>query len=187
MDIKSKKELALKALENHSKKYELEGAMPAIPKRLKDFWETEEAFEYDGMCFPEGTILPGWEDDSTFRLHLVAPMWDNMLLGFDDAVVGPSGDWNKACNYLPIFVGGFQSEFCIVVKLDDEKCPVGYFEEGNYLNANIADGIHPLSPSLDDFLEELTHLDEVEVEMDMDEDTIKEAFYSESDYYQSME
>ena len=183
MEIKTKTKLALKALKRHLKAYKEEGYNPVIPKRLNDFWETQEAFKFDNLCFPKGTILPGWSDDCTFRLHLVAPIWDNALLCLDDEVVGPLGDWEKAFNYLPIFVGGEQAEFCIVVKLDDDKCPVGYFEESNCLNDDIEDGIHMLSPSLDDFLSKLTQIKEVSCEMEMDKDSIKKSYYPDNDDY----
>ena len=179
---KIKIELALKALENHSKKYARAHEKPVIRERLNRFWSTGEALKFDGFCLSKGTELSGWDEDCTFGLHLVSPRWDSMLLTLDDAVVGPIGDWKSAHNYLPIFVGGEQSEFCIVVKLDDELCPVGIFEEPSCLDDDLVDGICMLSPSLDEFLDSLTQF-EANVKIQQDEETIKQAYYSLDEYF----
>lgn len=47
-----------------------------------------------------------------------------------------------------------------------------------YLDDNNEDGIHKLSPSLDDFLATLTQIKEVNCEMEMDEDSIKKILLS---------
>lgn len=183
MMTKAKKiERALNALDKHIGSYEEEGYHPIIPQRLRNFWKTGEAFQYDGLCLPKRTALPGWEAGSTFRLNIIAPMWDNMLLGLDDGVVGPIGDWEQAYNYLPIFVGGVQADFCIVVQLDQKHCPVGLFEEGfSAENENTPNGIYPLSPSLDAFLATLTNF-EADVAMDLDESSKEEGFLAEDEY-----
>lgn len=134
MNDKTKIKRALNALKNHPKIYKKENIKISIPDRLQVFWKTGEALRYDGLCLPKETRLLGWDNDSTFELRLVSPRWDSMLLTLDDAVVGPIGDWKKAHNYLPLFVGGEQSEFCIVVKIDEPCCPVGLFEEATCLN-----------------------------------------------------
>ncbi len=176
--------LALKALDDHLTTYAEADHAPTIPQRLRDFWATGEAFKYDNLCLPKGTVLPGWDEESTFRLHLMAPRWDNLLVELDDAVVGPEGDWEQAYKYIPIFVGGVQGDFCIVVRLDKPNCPVGLFEEANWddNDEETPDGIYPLANSLDAFLASLTELD-ADVDMDMDETAEKEAYYSEEDLY----
>lgn len=183
MNHKTKIEKALKALDRHVAEYKEQGYEPIIPQRLKDFWKTGEAFKYDKLCLPADTELDGWEESSIFRLYLVAPMWDNMLLALDDGVVGPIGDWDKAYNYLPIFVGGVQGDFCIVVKLDDPKCPVGMFEEASCGDEDegMIDGVAMLAPSLDVFLATLTDLD-ADVDMELDEDMLEEAYLSQEEY-----
>ncbi len=113
-------------------------------------------------------------------------MWDNMALGLDDAVVGPIGDWEEAYKYLPIFTGGVQGEFSIVVRLDDEKCTVGLFEEGNSTqnDEDYTDSVYNLSPSLDEFLKTLVPIESVDAEtecidVELDEESKEDCFKSE--------
>jgi len=163
MDEQKKIAIALAALDEHESVYE----MP-VPERLRRFFRTGDAFTHHKKCFfPDPDVeLPGFATGGSFRLALTVPSWITQAsLGpCDDAIVGPRGDWIHVHKCLPLFALD-QSGF-IVARLDDPKCPIGFFEEGAWNGTASHEGVRPLAASLDEFLVELVTLDEADFETD---------------------
>jgi hypothetical protein len=138
---------ALRELARHEKDFGKK-----IPPRLKDFWKTGEAFQYEGLSIPSAT-LPDYEDKASFQLALAAPSWSAQTnyAGLDDGVEGPRGDWKHCGECVPIF--HVSSSHYIAVKLD-RKCSVGFYNQEHYEDHGdgFNRGLFMLAPSLDEFL-----------------------------------
>lgn len=120
-----KQAAALVACDNHGKDYGV-----TANARVRAFFESGEAWNYNRKCLPPGTELPMMEPGS-FRLCLTLPSWLAHTLDYlDDAVVGPNGDWQAAGQYIPVFHCD-QGKF-IVMRNDDGS--VGWFEEETWSN-----------------------------------------------------
>lgn len=158
MDVQEKIKIALAACKEHEEDFSTK-----VPKQIIEFWQSEDAFQYNRKCLPESTELPGF-DPGSFRLVNTVPSWSKTRL--DDAVVGPDGDWEHAGKYLPLFMAE-QSRY-IVLRLDDPNGAVGWFEEETWDSdaEGYRDGVYMLSNSLEDFLKTLVDLEEAEWETD---------------------
>jgi hypothetical protein len=160
MDNAEKTKIALAACAAHTEEYGTK-----IPDRVVQFWKSGEAFKLDMKCIPDGAFeIPGWGDGSK-RLGLAVPSWPIQAgNALDDAIVGPDGDWEFAKLYLPLFHVE-QSRF-VVVRLDDPKCPVGFYDEECWDSDGdgYKKGVFMLAASLDQFVRGLVDLDEAECE-----------------------
>jgi hypothetical protein len=140
-----------------------------VPARIRDFWKKGEAKKYDGKCIPSGYVkLPGFEKGS-FRLLTTVPSWDvQARVCLDDAVVGVDGEWAGAKQTIPLFLAE-QSRF-VVARLDDPRCPVGFFDEENHTEEDdgYRDGVFPIAKSLDALLQALVSLKQADFEAEQD-------------------
>lgn len=163
MDAQTKQAAARAACDNHETDYAV-----AANSRLRAFYETGEAWSFDRKCLPPGTELPLMEPGS-FRLCVTIPSWLAHTMDYlDDAVVGPSGDWTAAKEYMPVFHCD-QGKF-IVMRNDNGA--IGWFEEGAWNNNSegFRDGVFHLADSLDAFTAGLVDLDEADWETEDDDE-----------------
>jgi len=165
MKEKKKMALALAACAAHEETYGTK-----VPLRLRELWQSGEAFRAHGRCLPPGTSLPGFEVGS-FRLASVPPSWDYLgsMGGLDDAISGEGGEWKDAGSFLPIFL--LEQSRLLVADLEDPSFPVGYYEDATFRSkANGWDrGVYRIAPSLEAFLATLVTLDhaaDFETELD---------------------
>jgi hypothetical protein len=158
-----KQAAALAALDNHQADY---GVAPS--PRARTFYESGEAWKYEGKCMPPGTEIPMMETGS-FRLRVTIPSWLAHTLDFlDDAVVGPDGDWSAAGHFLTLFMCD-QGKY-IVIRNDDGT--VGWFEEETWSSDGdgYRDGVYHLADTLDAFLASLVELDSADWETEQDDE-----------------
>jgi hypothetical protein len=161
VDDREKASIALSALDEHEVVYE----MP-VPERLVRFFRTGDAFTHNKKCFfPDPDVkIPGHASVGSFRLIVTVPSWVSQA-GFgacDESVVGRLGDWIHVHKCIPIFT--LNEHAFIVARLDDPKCPVGYFEERCWNRTASDEGVYALAASLDEFLVELVSLDDADIE-----------------------
>lgn len=165
MNKTQKAQLCVKLLAQEAEKNEKQPST-----RLTTFFQ-KEAFKNDEKCLPATTKVPGHEPGS-FRLVVAPPSWDvaSMFGGLDDAIVGEGGEWTHAHDYVPIFQAANGAH--IVARITDEKCAVGWFEEGSFQknDGGFSNGVFPLADSLDAFLKTLVSLDEADRETESDDD-----------------
>ena len=150
MDQQARAQLGSLVLKAQAATYGVE-----IPDRIKTLWESGEIFKYDGLVL-ENAELPGRVPGST-RFRVTVPCW--LVHGgngaFDDAIVGPRGEWKKAGVFVPLLAN---ADGVIVVRVDNPELPIGWFVEESWRSkaAGFTDGVFMLAPSLDVFLKQLT-------------------------------
>jgi hypothetical protein len=161
MDQSTMSQIALRSLKEHETDYGVK-----VHERVRAFFESGEAWKYDRRCLPPGTELPMMEPGS-FRLCVTNPSWmAHTWSGLDDAVVGSSGDWESAKEFIPVFVVD-QSKFIVVRHRDGA---VGWFEEEIWqMNRDgYEDGVFLLGDSLDELLARLVELEQADWETERD-------------------
>lgn len=156
--------LAKRALDRHETAYGRK-----IPERIRTYWESGEALQYDGFCVTD-TEVPSF-GESSMRLRTAIPSWEVMGTsgGSDIAIVGPDGEWEAAGTCIPLFHTK-QSRF-FVARIDTPKCPVGYYEDETFGDSGdgFKNGIYQIAASLDTFLKSLKKLKEADCETDKEE------------------
>jgi hypothetical protein len=88
------------------------------------------------------------------RLQLAPPSWSRLSDDlFDDAVVGPRGDWKHAGGFSPLFA----AEGGVFVAALEAPHAVGWFEEERWdaKGKGYKKGVFMVSPSLADFMKSL--------------------------------
>lgn len=156
--------LAQRALDRHEKAFGRK-----IPDRIRKYWSTGEALEYEGLCLTN-TEVPSF-GESSMQVRAAIPSWEVMGTsgGSDIGVVGPGGDWKGAANCIPLFHTE-QSRF-FVARIDDPKCPVGYYEDETFDDSSggYQEGVYLIAKSLDAFVKSLKKVNEPDCETDKEE------------------
>jgi hypothetical protein len=139
---KTHRAAALAALAQHQKSYGRK-----IGGQLKDFWSADP-WKFEGARLD---VKIASVRKRSCSLSLVPPSWSALADLFDDAVVGKSGDWKQAGDFIPLFQA--EDEGFIVAWVAAPH-RVGWFEEATWRAAGkgYADGVFLLADSLDGFL-----------------------------------
>ena len=167
MKIETKQRIAVALLERHADVFDVK-----IPAALVEFFKTGEVFTCEALA-PKLSV-PGWEP-GTYQLAAMPPSWDAAtLMDLDDAVVGDEGEWEHAGEFVPVFHVADSSY--IVVKIDDPKCPVGFFEEETFREEGdgYEHGVFMLGLALGPFRSTLSRVAEPDYETHVDDEVWEE-------------
>ena len=163
METEQKQQIAAALLERHADTFDVE-----IPKALQVFLASAGAFNCENKCAK--LSVPGWEP-GTFRLVVAPPSWEAAAAtDLDDAIVGEDGEWDHADRFVPVF--RVDESSYIVVKVDDPKCPVGFFDEETFGEEGKGwdGGVFMLADSIASFRASLVDVDEGEADYETEPD-----------------